>query len=109
MTGDELVAGGAYELYLKGRFYWNQLTEESLDESIQCFNQALEIDPKYALAHAGPLQLRMRHSAAIIVPPEAMLPVAEVRAQRRWNSRSTACRSALREGRHQSNLPRWRL
>jgi len=45
--------GDAYEWYLKGRFYWNQLTEEGLDKSIECFNQALTIDPENALAYSG--------------------------------------------------------
>jgi TolB-like protein/Flp pilus assembly protein TadD len=43
----------AYELYLKGRFYWNKRTGESLKKSVEYFNQAIEQDPKYALAYAG--------------------------------------------------------
>lgn len=53
LTRDQAGAGNAYELYLKGLFYWNQLTEESLDKSIACFNEALAVDPQYALAYAG--------------------------------------------------------
>ncbi|HXG91572.1 MAG TPA: protein kinase [Blastocatellia bacterium] len=43
----------AYQLYLKGRFYWNKRTEESLKRGIEYFNQAIETDPNYALAYAG--------------------------------------------------------
>ena len=43
----------AYQLYLKGRFYWNQRTGEALKKSIQYFNQAIEKDSSYALAYAG--------------------------------------------------------
>jgi tetratricopeptide (TPR) repeat protein len=43
----------AYQLYLKGRFYWNKRTAESLDKSVEYFNQAIENDPNYALAYAG--------------------------------------------------------
>ena len=43
----------AYQLYLKGRFYWNQRTGESLKKAIEYFNQAIEKDPTYALAFAG--------------------------------------------------------
>ena len=43
----------AYELYLKGRFYWNKRTGESLTKSVEYFNQAIEKDPSYALAYAG--------------------------------------------------------
>ncbi|PYT07208.1 MAG: hypothetical protein DMF60_07560 [Acidobacteria bacterium] len=43
----------AYELYLKGRFYWNKRTADGLDKSIACFRKAIDIDPSYALAYAG--------------------------------------------------------
>ncbi|HEU4390240.1 MAG TPA: tetratricopeptide repeat protein [Blastocatellia bacterium] len=43
----------AYHLYLKGRYHWNKRTEESLNKSIEFFNQAIDIDPTYALAYAG--------------------------------------------------------
>jgi TolB-like protein len=43
----------AYNLYLKGRFFWHRRTEEDLKKSIYFFNQALELDSDYALAYAG--------------------------------------------------------
>ena len=43
----------AYQLHLKGRYYWNKRSEEALHKSIECFQQAIEIDPNYALAYAG--------------------------------------------------------
>ena len=43
----------AYDLYLLGRFYWNKRTEEGLKKSIDYFEQAIEINPNYALAYAG--------------------------------------------------------
>ena len=43
----------AYELYLKGRFYWNKRTGESLKKSLDYFNQSIEKDPSYALAYVG--------------------------------------------------------
>ena len=43
----------AYNLYLKGRYYWNKRTEESLNKAAECFDQAIEIDPDYALSYAG--------------------------------------------------------
>jgi tetratricopeptide (TPR) repeat protein len=45
--------GDAYELYLKGRFYWNKRTGESLLQSVNYFNQAIQKDPNYALAYVG--------------------------------------------------------
>jgi len=43
----------AYQLYLKGRFFWNKRTAVDLKKSIDYFNQAIEKDPNYALAYAG--------------------------------------------------------
>jgi len=43
----------AYDLYLKGRYYWNKRTGESIGKSIQFFQSAIEKDPGYALAYAG--------------------------------------------------------
>ena len=43
----------AYDLYLKGRFYWNQRTPEALKESIRYFQEAATTDPNFALAYAG--------------------------------------------------------
>lgn len=43
----------AYEAYLRGRFFWNKRTAESLKKAIDYFNQAVEKDPKYAEAYAG--------------------------------------------------------
>jgi TolB-like protein/Tfp pilus assembly protein PilF len=43
----------AYELYLKGRFFWNKRTGADLRRAIDYFNEALAKDPSYALAYAG--------------------------------------------------------
>jgi serine/threonine protein kinase/tetratricopeptide (TPR) repeat protein len=43
----------AYQLYLKGRYYWNKRTEEGMKKGIECFEKAIEKDPDYALAYAG--------------------------------------------------------
>src|SRR5438046_2597263 len=43
----------AYELYLKGRFFWDKRTGADLQTAIQYFNQAIAKDPGYALAYAG--------------------------------------------------------
>lgn len=43
----------AYQRYLKGRFYWNKRTAESLQRAIEQFSVAVEKDPRFALAYAG--------------------------------------------------------
>jgi TolB-like protein/tRNA A-37 threonylcarbamoyl transferase component Bud32 len=43
----------AYNLYLQGRFFWNKRTAEDMKKAVDYFSQAVEMDPKYALAYAG--------------------------------------------------------
>ena len=43
----------AYQLYLKGRYYWNKRTPSDLQKSVPFFEQAIEKDPNYALAYSG--------------------------------------------------------
>jgi TolB-like protein/Flp pilus assembly protein TadD len=43
----------AYELYLKGRFFWNKRSGVDLRKAIEFFNQAIAKDPNYALAYSG--------------------------------------------------------
>ncbi len=43
----------AYQLYLQGLYYRNIPTPENLDKAVKSFNEALGVDPDYALAHEG--------------------------------------------------------
>ncbi len=43
----------AYQFYLKGRYYWGKESEEGFKKAIENFNQAIAIDPHYALAYSG--------------------------------------------------------
>jgi len=43
----------AYELYLKGRYWWNKRTTSDIATAISYFNQAIAKDPGYALAYSG--------------------------------------------------------
>ncbi len=43
----------AYENYLKGRYYWNKRTNQSLARAVGYFERAIEQDRQYALAYAG--------------------------------------------------------
>ena len=43
----------AYRWYLKGRFFWNRRTKESLNKCVECFEKAIELDLRFALAFSG--------------------------------------------------------
>ncbi len=43
----------AYNLYLRGRFYWNKRTSDGFTKAVAAFERALEIDPHYAMPQAG--------------------------------------------------------
>jgi DNA-binding winged helix-turn-helix (wHTH) protein/tetratricopeptide (TPR) repeat protein len=50
----------AYEAFLKAHFFMNKLTPEGFDKSIEYFQQAIALDPKYAMAYAGLSDVYMR-------------------------------------------------
>lgn len=43
----------AYNLYLKGRYLINLVSEDSFEKGLECFSMAIELDPRYALAYTG--------------------------------------------------------
>ena len=47
------ISPEAYEAYLKGRYYWNKRTGESMQKAEQYFQQAIDNDPTYAAAYSG--------------------------------------------------------
>jgi serine/threonine protein kinase len=53
MSKDETNDPEAYQLYLKGRYYWDKRTPESLAKAKDYFDQAIDKDPNYALAYVG--------------------------------------------------------
>ena len=53
MSKTPTVNPEAYELYLKGRFFWNKRNGDDLRKAIDYFNQAIAKDPGYALAYVG--------------------------------------------------------
>jgi TolB-like protein/DNA-binding winged helix-turn-helix (wHTH) protein/Tfp pilus assembly protein PilF len=49
----KVVNPEAYESYLKGRYFWNKRTPDSLRVALAYFNQAIDEDPNYAQAYSG--------------------------------------------------------
>jgi len=72
----------AYQLYVKGRYYWNQATEEGLIKAIDYYHQAIEKDPAYAMAYAGLAEAYGLAPGDINFPPREAMPKAVEAAQR---------------------------
>ena len=72
----------AYQLYLKGRFFWNKRTGNDLKKSIDYFNQAIAKDPGYALAYAGLADAYALLSVYAVAPPRDAFPKAKAAAQK---------------------------
>lgn len=90
LTGSEQTAmsnkptenSEAYELYLKGRFFWNKRTGQDLKTACDYFQQAIVADPQYATAYAGLAE------SYLLIPlfgagfPQEYFPKAKAAAQR---------------------------
>ncbi|MGH9939619.1 MAG: tetratricopeptide repeat protein [Blastocatellia bacterium] len=82
LTGRSAENTEAYQLYLRGNYYWSQRTAEGLKQAIACFNQAVALDPRMAPAHVG-----LADSYALLgcahgeLPPREAMPRAKAAAQ----------------------------
>jgi serine/threonine protein kinase/TolB-like protein/Tfp pilus assembly protein PilF len=86
-TAKQVAKGGttdpeAYQLYLKGRYYWEKRTPETLDKARDYFNQAIEKDPNYALAYLGLADYYDVVSDYAPVPLSEMVPKARAAAEK---------------------------
>jgi eukaryotic-like serine/threonine-protein kinase len=53
LSNQRQVDPEAYQLYLKGRYFWIKRTPEAVNKAIELFNQAITKDPSYAEAYSG--------------------------------------------------------
>ncbi|HEX7421816.1 MAG TPA: protein kinase [Thermoanaerobaculia bacterium] len=60
----------AYKRYLEGRYFWNKRTPDSIKKSIDLFEQAIAIDPQFALAYTGLADAYNINGEFRIVPPQ---------------------------------------
>ncbi|MFN2511469.1 MAG: tetratricopeptide repeat protein [Pyrinomonadaceae bacterium] len=72
----------AYQLYLKGKFYWNKRTGESLKQAAEFYRQAIEKDPNYGLAYSGLAETYVLFSSYDVAPATDSMPQAKAAAMR---------------------------
>ncbi|MFQ5944808.1 MAG: adenylate/guanylate cyclase domain-containing protein [Anaerolineae bacterium] len=88
---DEAPTGSleAYTLYLQGRFFWNKRTVADLERAIEQFEDAIALEPEYALAHTGMADAYVLLERYGGYAPSASLPIAKEAAARAVDLDST--------------------
>ncbi len=66
----------AYDLYLKGRYFWNKRTKDGFQQATEYFQQAIAKDPNYARAYAGLADTYGLMSTWSLVPQNEFMPKA---------------------------------
>ena len=90
LSGDtkaQVTKGGtsdpeAYQAYLKGLYYWERRTPETLDKAKDYFNQAIQKDPGYALAYVGLANYYVAVPDYSPIPESEAAPKAKAAAQK---------------------------
>jgi TolB-like protein/DNA-binding winged helix-turn-helix (wHTH) protein/tetratricopeptide (TPR) repeat protein len=72
----------AYDLYLRGRFFWNQLTPATNARALEYFDRAIASDPEYGLAWAGIASVLIASTINSDVPPTSVRDRALEAAER---------------------------
>lgn len=72
----------AYRAYLEGRFHWSQRSDPALKIAVEKFTRAIELDPKFALAHAALADAHTTRGYLGYVTPVSTFPVARPHALR---------------------------
>jgi TolB-like protein/DNA-binding winged helix-turn-helix (wHTH) protein/Tfp pilus assembly protein PilF len=70
----------AYQMYLRGRYYWNRRSQEDLQRGIAYFEQATERDPTNALAYAGLADSYFVRAISGALPTAEAMPKAKAAA-----------------------------
>ena len=76
----------AYNLYLHGRHFWQQLSPPTTRKAIEYFTKATDLDPDYALAWSGLADCYSSSSVNGDAPPQAVWPLAREAATRAVNA-----------------------
>ena len=72
----------AFDAYLRGRFFWNKFTPASLPKALASFEEAIKLDPNYALAHVGLADFYNWAAIYGILPPQVAYAQSRTAARR---------------------------
>ena len=72
----------AYQAFLRGRFHWSKRTAKDLQKSVEYYEQAVALDPDFALAYAGLADSYVLLSGYAVSSPQESFPKAKEAAQK---------------------------
>ena len=72
----------AYRFYLRGRYLWNKRTPQGLQQALQEFQQAIELDPGFALGYVGLADAYLLIQQYVGVPSREAMPKARAAVDR---------------------------
>ncbi len=97
----------AHDAYLQGRYFWNQFTPDSFPKSFAAFQRAVELDPKYALAHVGVADYYAWSCIYGFFPPTIALPHVLESAEKALEIDPELAEAHAAIGLYYSNMQRW--
>jgi DNA-binding winged helix-turn-helix (wHTH) protein/TolB-like protein/tetratricopeptide (TPR) repeat protein len=80
LTRRDTTDSEAYQLYLRGRFFWNKRSREGFERGVSYFRQAVEKDPSYALAYSGLADSHIGAAFYHYAAPQTVIPLARAAA-----------------------------
>ncbi len=87
----------AYQLYLKGRYYFDTRSAAGVKQSTEYFQQAIRTDPNYALAYAGLANSYIPSDTAL--PPRSLVPLAKAAAAKALETDPRLAEAHIAQGR----------
>jgi Tfp pilus assembly protein PilF len=82
LTAHPTASPEAYQLYLKGRYDAAKLTKEGMEQGIEAFQQAIGLDPNYALAYDGLAYAYAQDGDDFLLAPHDAMPKAREAAKK---------------------------
>jgi serine/threonine protein kinase/tetratricopeptide (TPR) repeat protein len=82
LTKRRTESAEAYQAYLKGRYFWNKRTADSMKKAVEHFEQAIDLDPNYAMAYVGLADAYLLLGVWNALPPADVMPKARAAAER---------------------------
>ncbi|HEX5733722.1 MAG TPA: tetratricopeptide repeat protein, partial [Blastocatellia bacterium] len=82
LTKRRTESAEAYQAYLRGRYFWNRRTADSMKKAVEHFEQAIDMDPNFALAHVGLADAYLLLGVWNDLHPADVMPKARAAAER---------------------------